>query len=835
MDSLLYVDDEPTLLEIGTIFLERTGEFSVTTATGVEEALRSLESTSCDLVISDYQMPERDGIELLQEIRSRYPDLPFILFTGRGREEVAIRAFDLGADFYLQKGGDPLAQFAELIQKVRQAIRRRRAEDALKRREQQLNAMATNIPGVVYRLSVNPDGTISFNYISERSRQILGLENEPTTFFDQLTEQIVQGDQERFISSVRHAISTRTIWEFEGQYIKPSGKKIWISAVSNPLVEMGRLVFDGVIFNNTERKRAEEARRLSEEYYRALFQYTEAATVIIEEDGIISRANEAFADLWGEPSHAIEGTLRWTEFIALDDLELVKDLHHHHHRRVSPDKIPAKYGFRFVTSQGSIRNVLIHFGSIPGTGKSVVSLLDITEQKLAQEALILDEKRLEALVRLNEQETATIHELVTFAMDEAVRLTRSTIGYIAFYDEDERILTMYAWSKSAMEECRVAERPIRYPIDETGLWGEAVRQRSPVITNDYQAESSLKKGLPRGHVPLTCHMNVPIFDGDRIVIVVGVGNKPSDYDDADVRQLTLLMGGMWRIIQRKRTREALRQRNKELRAQNEILAKHDRVLRESETRFRQLAEATVEGIVIHESGIVRDLNERACELFGFSHDEMIGRDMLTLVAPEFVELIREKVAIASYEPYEAQRLRRDGSRFWADMHTHQITVDGEILRITTYWDITGRKDAEEVIRAAHQHLAAQEKELRTRIEMLRENELQLRSLIDESRDGLFILDTAGIITFANRTLARLFGQVVPDDIIGQSFLRYIVTSDREWVGAYIRRLIDGGTSSQGEALGIGVLRIDGSQCTAEVNASPIIEEGRSTRIQGSIR
>jgi PAS domain S-box-containing protein len=563
MDSLLYVDDEPALLEIGTIFLERTGEFSVTTASGVDEALRVLENTSCDLVISDYQMPERDGIELLQEIRSRYPDLPFILFTGRGREEIAIRAFDLGADFYLQKGGDPLAQFAELTQKVRQAIRRRRAEEALKRREQQLNAMATNIPGVVYRLSVNPDGTIGFNYISERSRQILGLENEPTTIFDQFTEQIVQEDRERFISSVRHAISTRTIWEFEGQYIKPSGKKIWISAVSNPLVERGRLVFDGVIFNNTGRKRAEENRRLSEEYYHALFQYTESATIIIEDNGIISRANEAFADLWGEPSEAIEGILRWTEFIAPDDLERVKDLHFQ--RRISPDEVPTKYEFRFVTCQGFTRDIFIHFGRIPGTRQSVASLLDITELKQTQEALILDEKRLEALVRLNEQETATIQELVTFAMDEMVQLTRSILGYIALYDEDERILTMYAWSKSAMEECGIAERPIQYPIDETGLWGEAVRQRSPVITNDYHAESSLKKGMPSGHVPLTRHMNVPIFEGDRIVIVAGVGNKPSDYDDADVRQLTLLMGGMWRIIQRKRAQAALRQINKERR------------------------------------------------------------------------------------------------------------------------------------------------------------------------------------------------------------------------------------------------------------------------------
>lgn len=568
--DLLYVDDEPALLEISKVFLELTGEFTVATVNGAREALTALERKACDLVISDFQMPEMDGIELLREIRSRYPELPFILFTGQGREEIAIRAFDLGADFYVQKGGDPRAQFAELTQKVRQAIRRRSAEEALKRREQQLNAMAANIPGVVYRFFVNPDGTTGFDYISERSRKILGLENNPATFFDQFTQGMVPEDRERFLSSIGHSISTRTTWEYEGGYVRPSGKRIWVSVVASPMIEKDRVLFDGVIFNNTARKHAEEARRRSEEDYRALFQYTRAATIIIEEDTTISRANDAFAELWGELRQEIEGKLRWTEFIAPADLEQMMEFHHR--RMVNPDEAPPEYEFQFVTSQGGSRTIAIHFGSIPGTGQSVASLLDITEQRQAQEALRLDEKRLEALLRLNEQETATIDELATFAMDETIRLTRSTLGYIAFYDEDEQILTMHAWSRAAMEECRVATRSIRYPIGTTGLWGEVVRQRRPIITNDYQAENSKKRGLPPGHIHLTRHMGVPIFDGEQIVIVAGVANKPSAYDETDVRQLTLLMGGMWRIIQRKRTEAALRQKNEELQVQYKMLA-----------------------------------------------------------------------------------------------------------------------------------------------------------------------------------------------------------------------------------------------------------------------
>ena len=127
-------------------------------------------------------------------------------------------------------------------------------------------------------------------------------------------------------------------------------------------------------------------------------------------------------------------------------------------------------------------------------------------------------------------------------------------------------------------------------------------------------------------------------------------------------------------------------------------------LYESETRFRQLVEATVEGIVIHKAGIIRDLNERSGELFGYSREEMIGRNVLTLAAPDFLELVKQKVASGAEEPYEARGLRRDGTTFWAEMRSRQIIVNGEMLRITTLWDITGRKQAEDALHLANTKL-----------------------------------------------------------------------------------------------------------------------------------
>jgi len=177
---------------------------------------------------------------------------------------------------------------------------------------------------------------------------------------------------------------------------------------------------------------------------------------------------------------------------------------------------------------------------------------------------MLDEQRLQALVRLNDMADAPLKEITDFALEEAVRLTRSTIGYLAFMNEDETVLTMHSWSKEAMQECAIIDKPIVYPVVETGLWGEAVRQRKPVVTNDYAAPSPLKKGHPLGHVPIRRHMNAPIFEGQRIVAVAGVGNKEAPYDDSDVAQLRLLMMGMWRLIQRKRAKDELVALNEDL-------------------------------------------------------------------------------------------------------------------------------------------------------------------------------------------------------------------------------------------------------------------------------
>ncbi len=126
-------------------------------------------------------------------------------------------------------------------------------------------------------------------------------------------------------------------------------------------------------------------------------------------------------------------------------------------------------------------------------------LSEIRERTRTQNALLLDESRLETLLELNEMSDAAITTLTDYVLEKAVQLTGSTIGYLAFTNEDESILTMYSWSHEAMAECRIPEKPHIYNVNDTGLWGEAIRQRRPIITNDYAAPNPWKKGYPAGH------------------------------------------------------------------------------------------------------------------------------------------------------------------------------------------------------------------------------------------------------------------------------------------------------------------------------------------------
>ncbi|WP_251327888.1 response regulator [Haloplanus pelagicus] len=143
---VLHVDDDPDFVEMAATFLERADDrFDVVTATSVEEGLERFGATDVDCIVSDHDMPGRTGIEFLERVREANSKFPFILFTGRGSEEIASKAISAGVTEYLQKetGTD---QYALLANRIANSVRVFRAETAVTRTEERYHNLVDTAP-----------------------------------------------------------------------------------------------------------------------------------------------------------------------------------------------------------------------------------------------------------------------------------------------------------------------------------------------------------------------------------------------------------------------------------------------------------------------------------------------------------------------------------------------------------------------------------------------------------------------------------------------------------------------------------------------------------------
>lgn len=237
-----------------------------------------------------------------------------------------------------------------------------------------------------------------------------------------------------------------------------------------------------------------------------------------------------------------------------------------------------------------------------GVGAHIHNITEEREYKARQERAL---QRNKILLDVFNRSFPSMHAQLDHVLHELLKLSASEYGYIYLYDQSTEEFTLNSWTKGVMENCSIPNAPHKYKLGDTGIWGEAVRQRKPIIVNDFEQPHPLKKGYPAGHVQLKSYMSIPVIIGGNIVAVVGLANKRGKYDDHDVYELTLLMSGIWSAVQRRSALETLSyERNKYLQT---LISIGDGVM------------------VVDQNGNIEMLNKVAQKLTGWTLEEAQGR------------------------------------------------------------------------------------------------------------------------------------------------------------------------------------------------------------------
>ena len=414
----------------------------------------------------------------------------------------------------------------------------------------------------------------------------------------------------------------------------------------------------------------------SPDHYRAIFEDGHAVMLIIDPStGRIVDANPAAAAYYGWPRDELR-TMRITDINTLpaDEVQLEMARAHSESRRF--------FNFHHRHASGAISDVEVFAGPIKVGGTTLLYSIvhDVTDKKVFERRLAYQARRAEVLLELPRlAETLAEADFMQRSLEMAEELTASTISFIHFVNDDEQSVELVTWSRRTLHDyCRAAfDR--HYPIADAGIWAEALRQRQPVVFNDY-ATAPGRRGLPEGHAALARLISVPVIEQDKVVMLVGVGNKPKDYSEMDVQSLELVAGEIWRLVQRGRY-------------QREI------------ERFNRMIDRSATEVYSFDAETLRfvDANDGACHNIGYSRAELrqlTPLDIKPLGAGEFEQLLaplrsgaRRSVMLTT------EHQRKDGSRYPVELQIERIE-DSHPLFVAIGRDISERVAAEKALRQA---------------------------------------------------------------------------------------------------------------------------------------
>jgi PAS domain S-box-containing protein len=638
--KVLHVDDDLNDLKVAEQCLKMQGRFRVDTARSVEEAMEMMEKETYDAIISGYQMPGKDGLEFLKELREKGNGTPFIIFTGKGREEIAVKALNLGAAGYFDKHGEPETVYGGLAHGIRQAAERKKADMEIWEREEKLRAVFGSLPDAI-TVSDLHGNILDCN---EAALRLMGYSSKEEIVDRNRLEFIAEKDRESALKSLKMAFEQGTTKNVEYTFLKKNGEEyrgeLSASILRDSAGNPARFV--GVIRDTSERKKAEEALRKSEEKFRNLFDRANDAIMYLDRYGRILDVNGRTVEMFGGTREKLIG--KHFAKIGIFSIKETPMLMRNFADVLAGKKVNLNVSIKNKKGQGIALECSVSLVKTDEFTGIVVIARDMSERKKAEEELRNSEERLSILFEL--------------APD-------------AYYLNDLKG-NFIDGNKAAEEVTGYAKNEL---IGKSFLKLKLLPRSQALKAAKLLAMNAL--GKPTGPDEFLLNRK----DGTQVP--VEIGTYP-----VKIKGKTVVLGIARDISIRKKDEQAV----KESQQKFEGLFRHNpeatvyldsdfRIL-DANPRFYQLfgySAKKVEGKHINEVVAPEDMMEEAERL--------------------------DKDAKNGYANRDTVRKRKDGSLVQVSISAAPVTIEGRPLGyVGVYKDITNLKDAEEHLREANERL-----------------------------------------------------------------------------------------------------------------------------------
>ena len=592
---------------------------------------KALQEKQWDIILCDYKMPKFNAPSAIAVLKNANIDIPLIIVSGTIGEDVAIECMRLGAHDYIMKSN---------LSRLCPAIARELAEAEVRNKQRQAEEALQESEGkyrnLVERASdgicIAQEGTI--HYANTRLAQMAGYSVEEVIdkpFIDYFTLEEVPKVLDRY---KRRMAGQSVTPVYETVLRQKNGSRVDVEVNAGIITYEGKPADFVLVRDITERKRAEALLLENEQHYRTMFENTGTSMILIEEDMTISMANREFARNSGYSIDEINGRMKWTEIVHPDDLRRMVE--QHRLRRESQGSALPGYELRYITKTGDLRDALLSIQLIPGTKKSVASVIDITDRKQMEKKLMNSEEKFRTLAE------SSPFAIMVHQGDYWIYANRAAVE-ISGYTEEE-LYSMRFWDFVHPDHKNMGK--------QIGL----DRQQGKVVPRDYELKIITKNGAEKW-VSLT-------------------GNK-IQYEDKPTALISVID-----ITERKQAEKELHKSEEKYRS----LVENAR-----EGIFQSTAEGhhiTVNQAFANILGY-ESPEEVIATITDISHQVYVHPD-------DRIKILQIIEKEGSVKGYEAEFYKKDGSKTWVSINMHAVRdEEGHLLYYQGIdQDVTEKKNME---------------------------------------------------------------------------------------------------------------------------------------------